>query len=291
MESGPIILSFDVEEHHRIEAAAGYNCPDSQRAYYSGRMEVMTRKLIELLAEYDVKATFFIVAQIAAQRPKLVRDISAAGHEIASHSWDHRRVHGFSPAAFASDVRQSRDALEQATGIAVRGFRAPTFSIVRQTAWAIDVLAQAGLDYDSSIFPVRHDRYGIPEAPRTPFMAVGALGRIVELPPVTLRYLRFNVPVAGGGYFRLFPLAVLEAGVRQMHRLQPAAAMLYFHPWEFDPDQRRLPLSRLSSWRTYVGTHRSTARFRRLLSRHKFQRAIEFVEGLRKQSLPEFAVM
>jgi len=290
MSSGSIILSFDVEEHYRIEAAVGIDCPQSLRDDYAARMDTTTRKLLDLLARHDTHATFFIVGQIAVSHSKLVRDIQAAGHEIASHSWDHRSVHRFTPAGFADDLKRSKDALEQAAGVEVRGFRAPTFSVVRQTAWAIDVLAGLGFDYDSSIFPVRHDRYGIPDAPRTPFMAVGARLRLIELPPVTLRYLRFNIPVAGGGYFRLFPLAFLEAGVRQTQKLEPAAAMLYFHPWEFDEDQPRLPLSRLSRFRTYVGTKRSTGRLERLLTRHRFRRAIDVVEELQGKALPEFVV-
>lgn len=288
MDSKPIILSFDVEEHYRIEAAAGYDCPAPLRDDYAARMDTTTRRLLDLLAEHQATATFFIVGQIAVSHPKLVRDIHAAGHEIASHSWDHRRVHVFTPGTFAEDLHRSKDALEQAAGVAVRGYRAPTFSIVRQTLWAIDVLAEAGFAYDSSIFPVRHDRYGIADAPRTPFQVIGTRSRMLELPPVTLRCLRLNVPVAGGGYFRLFPLSVMERGVRQVLKLQPAAAMLYFHPWEFDPDQPRLPLSRLSRWRSYVGTNRSTARLGRLLSRHRFRRAIDVAEELHGQVLPEY---
>jgi polysaccharide deacetylase family protein (PEP-CTERM system associated) len=290
MEPGRIVLSFDVEEHHRIEAAAGYDCPSSICADYAVRMETATRRLLELLAQHAAQATFFVVGQIAVTHAKLIRDIYMAGHEIASHSWDHRRVHRFTPPEFAADLHKSKDALEQASGTAVRGYRAPTFSVVRETGWAIDVLAEAGFTYDSSIFPVRHDRYGIPDAPRTPFVAIGARGRLLELPPTTLRYCRFNLPVAGGGYFRLFPLGLLEAGVRQVQQLQPAAAMLYFHPWEFDADQPRLPLSRLSRWRTYVGTKSSLKRLDRLLSRHRFCRAMDVANELEGQALPEFRV-
>ncbi|MCE9532409.1 MAG: polysaccharide deacetylase family protein [Planctomycetes bacterium] len=290
MDPKPVILSFDVEEHYRIESAAGYDCPALQRDVYSARMETTTRKLLDLLADYDVRATFFIVGRIAESHPRLVRDIHAAGHEVASHSWEHRRVHHFTPATFAEDLHKSKDALEQATGMVVQGYRAPTFSVVRETGWAIDVLAEAGFQYDSSIFPVRHDRYGIADAPRSPFLAIGSQHRLFELPPVTLRWFNFNIPVAGGGYFRLFPLGILEAGIRQANLLQSPAAMLYFHPWEFDPDQPRLPLSRLSGFRTYVGTQRSFSRLRKLLTRHRFQRAIDVVEQLKGQTLPEFRV-
>ncbi len=244
-----------------------------------------------MLALHDAKATFFIVGQLAQSHPLLIRDIHRAGHEIASHSWDHRRVHCFTPAQFAEDLHKSKDALEQVCGERVQGFRAPTFSIVRQTGWAIDVLAEAGFTYDSSIFPVRHDRYGIPNAPRVPFYAVAHRCRMLELPPTTLRGLGYNLPVAGGGYFRLFPLVLMEAGVRQVLRSYPSAAMLYFHPWEFDANQPRLPLSRLSRWRTYVGTQRSLARLGKLIKRHRFCRAIDLVQRLQSVTLPEFSVL
>jgi len=285
-----VMLTFDVEEHHRIEAAYGWECPPERKREYADRLGASTRRLLDALAEHSALATFFIVGEIAVTHPKLVRDIAAAGHEIASHSWDHRRVHRFTAESFAEDLRKSRDALEQASGTAVVGFRAPTFSIVRETSWAIDVLAECGFEYDSSIFPVRHDRYGIADAPRGPFLARGTSRTMLELPPVTLRLGKFNLPVAGGGYFRLFPLALLHAGVWQTSSLDPPAAMLYFHPWEFDPDQPRLPLSRLSRFRTYVGIGRALPRFKKLLTRYRFARAIDVVKSLRSRPLPEFQV-
>jgi polysaccharide deacetylase family protein (PEP-CTERM system associated) len=160
------------------------------------------------------RATFFIVGQIARHQPSLVRAIHQAGHEVASHSWDHRSVRRLTPAAFREDVRQSKDALEQVTGEAVRGYRAPTFSILRKTAWALDVLAELGMEYDSSIYPVRHDRYGVHAAPRGPFMARGFQHAIVELPPATLRLFSMNLPMGGGGYFRMFPLLMTEWAMR-----------------------------------------------------------------------------
>jgi polysaccharide deacetylase family protein (PEP-CTERM system associated) len=208
------------------------------------------------------------------------------GHEVASHSWDHRRVHHFKPDTFREDVRTSVDALRQAGGAPVVGFRAPTFSVMRSTAWAIDVLAELGLRYDSSIFPVRHDRYGVPDAPRSPFMVRGERHELLELPPLTLRAFGHNLPVAGGGYFRLFPLFLMEQGIRKM----PTSSVLYFHPWEFDPDQPRLPLNRAARFRTYVGIGRSRARLARLLSRHRFGRLIDRVEELSaaRDTLPRF---
>jgi polysaccharide deacetylase family protein (PEP-CTERM system associated) len=287
-----VILSFDVEEHHRIEAAAGLTVSAGLQAHYRDRMDASTRWLLEQLAALEVKATFFIVGEIARDNPGLVRDIHRAGHEVASHGWDHRRVHRFTPAAFREDVRKSKDALEQVTGERVVGYRAPTFSVMAETAWAIDVLAEEGLDYDSSIYPVRHDRYGVPRAPRGPFRAGGLERAILELPPATLRLLWNRLPAGGGGYFRLFPLAVMCRAIEQTHReCHPPVAMLYFHPWEFDPGQLRLPLRGLNRLRTYVGIGRTQKRLRTLLNGYSFSRAVDVASRLRAgRALPRFTV-
>lgn len=281
----PVVLSFDVEEHDRIEAAVGLSVSSELKHTYAERMEVVTRRLLDQLATAgDVKATFYIVGQIGETRPRLVRAIADAGHEIGSHSYDHVRIHRHTPKSFAEDLRRSVGALEQAAGVPVVGFRAPTFSLTRQTAWAADVLLASGLRYDSSLFPVRHDRYGVPDAPRVPFWLTAAGGRILELPPLSYRLLGLNLPVAGGGYFRLFPPKVMAAGIRQMDGDPAALAMLYFHPWEFDPDQPKLPLGPLSRWRTYVGIGNSVARLGALLDRYRgrFRRAIDVVEELER---------
>lgn len=281
-----IILSFDVEEHYRIEAARELTISGQQKSHYAQRLDYSTRWLLDQLAERAVLATFFVVGEIAEVNPGLVRAIAEAGHEVASHSWNHQRVHHFTPATFRADVLRSKYALEQVAGTAVVGFRAPTFSIVRQTLWAIDVLAEMGMLYDSSIYPVRHDRYGVPDAPRWPFLARGETCSLLELPPATWRVLGANLAVGGGGYFRLFPLAVMRRGIAQTLRQgQPPVAMLYFHPWEFDPEQERLPLSRLSRFRTYVGLTRARERLEALLNQHVFERAVDVAEMLDSRSL------
>lgn len=285
------VLSFDVEEHHRIEAAAGLVVPALRQRVYGDRMERVTRDLLDRLAAAGVRATFFVVGDIAVSRPRLVRAIHAGGHEVASHSWAHSRVCRFDPKSFREDLIRSKDELEQVTGHRVVGFRAPTFSVVRQTGWAVDVLADCGFEYDSSIFPVRHDRYGIPDAPRGPFVAAGAERELLELPPLTYRVAGWNLPVAGGGYFRLFPPALMRAGLAQAARSAgPSVAVLYFHPWEFDPDQPRLPLSRFGRWRTYVGIGRTADRLSRLLAEYSFSRAVDVVRELPTADLPRFQV-
>lgn len=288
-----VILSFDVEEHFRIEAASGLDVDPTLRAYYAGRVAPVTRWLLELLDRRGIKATFFIVGELARDQPDLVREIHRAGHEVASHGWDHRRILEMTPEAFRDDLRRSKDVLEQITGTSVLGYRAPTFSIVRQTAWAIDVLAEEGLLYDSSIYPVRHDRYGVPGAPRGPFFARGSLGEILELPPAMLRIINTRIPAGGGGYFRFFPLAVMGRAIEQTCReCRPPVAMLYFHPWEFDPDQRQLPLQRMRTFRTYVGVRRSQDRLDRLMSRYCFARAKDVASQImpRQSELPRYIV-
>jgi polysaccharide deacetylase family protein (PEP-CTERM system associated) len=291
-EPGHVILSFDVEEHHRIEAAAGVAVASRQRARYRQRLGPATYWLLEQLAEHNHRATFFVVAKIAEHNPGIIRAIHEAGHEVASHGWDHQRVHNFTPATFREDVRRSKETLEQVTGAAVVGYRAPTFSIMRQTAWAIDVLVELGMHYDSSIYPVRHDLYGVPQAPRTPFHARGQSHGILEIPPATLRISGVTVPVGGGGYFRLLPLAILEHALRHAPAANHSSiSMLYFHPWEFDPQQARLPMKPLGRFRTYVGIHWSRPRLTELLSRsarYTFIRALDAVALLDRRPLPEF---
>jgi polysaccharide deacetylase family protein (PEP-CTERM system associated) len=289
-----VILSFDVEEHHRIEAAAGLAIDSSQAAHCALRMDLTTRWILEQLGSRGIKATFFIVGDIARSNPDLVRAIHQNGHEVASHGWDHRRVHHFTPETFREDALRSKEALEQVTGEAVVGYRAPTFSIVRQTAWALDVLAELGFLYDSSIYPVRHDRYGVPDAPRAPFLARGSVRHILELPPATWRMMMQNVPTGGGGYFRLLPLVVMRRAIDQIEReCRPAVATLYFHPWEFDTEQNQLPLPGLRRFRTYVGVSRTRARLAVLLGAYRFARAADVARRLRDNAheLPTFALL
>jgi polysaccharide deacetylase family protein (PEP-CTERM system associated) len=288
-----VILSFDVEEHYRIEAAAGLAISSECKGHYRDRLEVSTHWVLGELARRDIKATFFIIGETAIENRQLVLDIFRAGHEVASHGWDHRRLHHFTPSTFRKDVLNSKDALERITGEAVVGYRAPTFSIVRDTAWALDVLAEAGIQYDSSIFPIVHDRYGIPDAPRFPFRARGPTQEVLELPPASWRVLRHNIPAGGGGYFRLLPPWVLRRAIHQVRRQgHPPVATLYFHPWEFDPEQHKLPLGWLGRLRTYAGISHSRGRLAALLGEYAFVRAVDVARHLRKRAdaLPSFAV-
>ena len=288
------VLSFDVEEHYRIEAAAGMTCSASQISNYRDRACSSTRRLLDILADTQCHATFFMVGELAVKCPDLVREIHDSGHEVASHGWDHRPATRLTPTGFRDDVTKCKDALEQIIGGPVHGYRAPTFSIMKETAWAIDELIEAGYTYDSSIFPVHHDRYGVADAPTKPFRCYGRheqLG-IIELPPLTLRTGFANIPIGGGGYFRLFPLTFLKAAIWFNRGQVPAVAMLYFHPWEFDPRQPKLPLKTTNRWRTYVGIRRSESRLKQILQQFtsitQFRSAIDVVRELKSDQLLEY---
>ncbi|MGE3822486.1 MAG: XrtA system polysaccharide deacetylase [Isosphaeraceae bacterium] len=262
-----VILSFDVESHALIDAARGVHISASVKSACASRVASATSWLLDALAEHEVRATFFVLGEVAENSPEVVKSIHRAGHEVATHGCNHRRVLEMSPDDFRGDLCRARGLLEQLTGEAVLGYRAPTFSVTRRNPWAIDVLVEQGFLYDSSIFPVRHDRYGVPEAPRSPFLVRGRESAILEFPPATLRLAGMNLPVGGGGYFRLFPPTLLRQGLRQIETgCQPAIAMLYFHPWEFDPSQPRLKLRGLRRFRTYVGMRESRTRLTGLLS-------------------------
>lgn len=287
------VLSFDVEEHNRIEAASGVSCSDTQKKEYIARAETSTRKIVQILDEAEVKATFFVVGELALKFPRLIREIHDAGHEIASHGWDHQPAYRLSRAAFRKDITECKNVLEQIIGSPVYGYRAPTFSVMHKTVWAIDELVDAGYTYDSSIFPVHHDRYGVPKAPTKPFWCFGMSHRkcLLEIPPLTLRSGLMNLPIAGGGYFRILPLIMMKAGIWLNRDENPSVSMLYFHPWEFDAHQPKLPITGVSRWRTYVGIGRSIGRLRRILrftSVTNFQRAIDVANHLKRSSLHEF---
>jgi polysaccharide deacetylase family protein (PEP-CTERM system associated) len=276
-----VVLSFDVEEHYQIEAARGLGVNPSLASVYRERLKPSVDWILRELDEANIKATFFVVGELAQRQPGLVKAIARAGHEVASHGWDHEPITRLTPDSFRADVARGKDVLEQIIGAPVVGYRAPTFSILRETSWAIDILADLGMRYDSSIYPVRHDRYGIAAAPRAPFIAQSSSHALIELPPATWRILGMNVPVGGGGSFRLFPLWFMKQGLRQLRNLGGTrVAMLYFHPWEFDPDQPRLPLGRLARFRTYVGIKSSRCRLNKLLANYDFVRAIDVVQGV-----------
>lgn len=256
-------VTIDVEEYFHIEAAYG-RIPRDQWDDWPSRVERNVDLLLSLFHRLNQRGTFFILGHAAQRHAAMVRRIADAGHEIASHGTMHDRLHRLTPDTFRDDLLTSKRLLEDQTGKAVIGYRAPTFSVVPQTAWAIDVLAECGFQYDASIFPVRHQWYGVPSAPDRPFLVQGRQGgaTLLEVPPLTwspggllkplARSRGGKLPVAGGGYFRLLPLWFMKRGLAQAHE-QGRPAILYFHPWEFDPDMPRMPLSFTGKLRTYTG--------------------------------------
>ena len=282
------LISFDVEEYFQVEAAvAGVSREDWDR--WPSRVEPAVDVLLELLERHDARATFFILGWLAQRKDAMVRRIARAGHEIASHGMSHRMIGGLTPQEFARDVGDSRRLLQDLSGQEVLGYRAPTFSVTHKTAWALDALVEAGYVYDSSVFPIRHDRYGVPDAPRFAHRAVGpGGGTILEVPPLTWRLLGTNLPAGGGGYLRLLPVRLIGRALRAAQR-RGHSAMIYLHPWEVDPDQPVLPMGRFSRWRHRVGLGRTAAKLDWLLGRFRFATVRDRLRPLTEQAREEFA--
>lgn len=263
-------LTFDVEEYFHAEAFAEVARPEEWPTLES-RVVAATERILDLLAESGTRATFFVLGWVAERHPSLVRAIHDQGHEVACHGYGHQMITRLSRAQFAADVERAKATLEDATGRAVIGYRAPTFSVVRETLWSLEILAETGFRYDSSIFPIVHDRYGIPDAPRFPHRRPAGQGSgIAEFPLSTVVRLKWRFPVAGGGYFRLLPYAVTAWALRQLNRKENQPAIVYLHPWEIDPDQPRLPVGHLTRFRHSVNTRTTESKLRRLVRDFRF---------------------
>jgi polysaccharide deacetylase family protein (PEP-CTERM system associated) len=258
-------LSFDVEDYYQVSNFESFVRFDGWTKFES-RVERNTRGILDLLAELQQTATFFVLGWEAERFPKLVRDIAAAGHELATHGYRHRLIYDLTPDEFRADLRKSIDLIEQAGGQKVLGHRAASFSITTQSLWAIDVMQQEGLKYDSSIFPTRHPRYGIPDAPRAPHEIRPGFW---EFPMATVKLGHANLPIAGGGYFRLYPLAMTRWGIRRINAEQ-RPVIVYLHPWEFDPGQPRLQASLQARFRHYNNLDKTAPRLRRLCREFSF---------------------
>ncbi len=249
-----------------------------------------TRRLLDLFARRNAKATFFFLGWIAERLPDLVADVHAAGHEIGSHGYDHRLLPDLGQAGFRDDLERTATILQGLTGKRPTAFRACTWSIGKRTPWAIDELLRSGITLDSSIQPVRHPDYGVPGAPTTPYRLRGAGGELLELPPLTWDVCGRHLPVGGGGYLRLFPLALLRAGLRQKQRAG-VPGCLYLHPWEVDPQQPRQRLGLFRGFRHYVNLHRTLPKLDRLLAEFPFvglQAAVDQRSASWAAKLPAF---
>jgi polysaccharide deacetylase family protein (PEP-CTERM system associated) len=263
---GPVInaMTVDVEDYFHVSVFDGV-VPRSRWDRLESRVCANTERLLAMFDDAHVRATFFVLGWVAERHPALVRRIAAEGHEIASHGFAHRLVYDQTPAAFRDDVTRAKAVLEEASGFEVVGFRAPSFSITPRSLWALDVLIEAGYRYDASVFPIRHDRYGIPVSARHPYRIEREGGDLIEVPASTARLFGVNLPVGGGGYFRMLPYAWTRWGLTRINNVEGRPAVFYLHPWELDPDQPRLSVGTLSRFRHYANLSATDERLARLL--------------------------
>lgn len=282
--------TIDVEDYYQVSAFERI-VDRSQWNGFDSRVVASTRRILEILDRRSTRATFFTLGWVAEREPKLVREIADAGHEIGCHSHLHRLVYSLDRESFRMDLRESKDALEQATGKPVRSYRAPSFSITHRSVWALEVLIEEGFLHDSSIFPICHDRYGIPSAPTGPFVVQTASGNITEFPPTIYKAWKWNVPVAGGGYFRLYPYQITKQFAKAVNR-DGRPVNLYLHPWEFDPDQPRMGgISALTRFRHYVNLRSTARKFSRFLSHASFDTMSASLAAASAAGLPKLRVV
>lgn len=271
-------FTVDVEEHFQVSAMEPYVPRDTWDRQES-RVARNTQVILDLLARHGARGTFFTLGCVAEKHPALVKSIAAAGHEMASHGWDHRRVTQLTPEEFRDQARRSKAFLEDLTGTPCVGYRAPSYSIVAGREWALDILVEEGYRYDSSLFPVKRSGYGYASGERDPHWLARPSGRLAEIPPTTLRAVGRNLPAAGGAYFRLFPYALVRAGLRQAAK-RGVAGTFYIHPWEVDPGQPRISVSALTRVRHYVGLGAVPGRLDRLLREFPFTSIMPGLGGL-----------
>jgi polysaccharide deacetylase family protein (PEP-CTERM system associated) len=292
----PVVNAFsiDVEDYFQVAALAPAVPRESwpTREY---RVERNTEVILNLLAERGISGTFFILGWCGERSPALIRRIAAAGHEIACHGFSHRLIYEQTPEEFREEAGRSKHFLEDTIGAAVTGYRAASFSITKRSLWALDALIDLGFEYDSSVFPIRHDRYGIPGASRDIGPIPAPSGRmIVEFPMSAASFGGLRVPVSGGGYFRLLPYAVTRAGLKQINERAGQPFTFYLHPWEVDPGQPRLKVKAFSRFRHYNNLHKCEGRLRRLLGEFQFSTMRDVLESRgmlkkREEKTPQLA--
>jgi polysaccharide deacetylase family protein (PEP-CTERM system associated) len=267
-------MSVDVEDYFQVSAFEGI-VPRDQWDRQESRVQANVERLLRIFDEAGVRATFFVLGWVGERLPGMVRRIASLGHEVASHGYAHRLVYDGTPDAFREDIKRAKDILESTVGVPVLGYRAPSYSITRRSLWAIDVLIEEGFAYDASIFPIVHDRYGIPGSPRRPFLIQRACGSIVEAPPSTIRMAGLTLPISGGGYFRIAPYAFTRWGLARLNRRDQQPAFFYVHPWEIDPEQPRLPANAIGRFRHYRNLDKTESRLRTLLREFAFGRVCD----------------
>lgn len=274
------VLSVDVEDYFQVAALANA-FPVENWSKQTLRVEQNTQQLLDLFDEMQVKATHFVLGWVAERCPDLIKEIHNRGHEIASHGYSHQLIYQQSPEVFRDETFRSKATLEDIIGEQVHGYRAASYSITKQSLWALDILADAGFEYDSSIFPIRHDRYGIPGSPTEPYLLQTKTGKqLIEVPLSTEKVLGQTLPIAGGGYFRLYPYWLSRYFYRK--RVQQAKPFIfYLHPWEIDPEQPKVKnVSLLSRFRHYNNLDQCESRLRALLTEFSFGTMKEYIQQM-----------
>jgi polysaccharide deacetylase family protein (PEP-CTERM system associated) len=263
-------VTIDVEEYfHPTEVQAGVD--QGRWAALPSRIEGQLHQILELLDTKRTKATFFVLGWVAERNPRAIQEIVAAGHEIGCHSYSHRLVYSLTPEEFRRDTRLATAAIQDACGVTPRVYRAPSYSITRESMWALEILVEEGFVSDSSIYPIAHDRYGIPGSNRYPYIIETPAGPIREFPIATVRLSKDRVvPIGGGGYLRLLPYRYTTAGIRRLNREENQPACIYFHPWEIDPEQPHLASGLIARLRTYTGVKGMVRKLDRLLTEFQF---------------------
>lgn len=273
-------LTVDVEDYFHV-AAFSQQIDPANWDQFPLRVERNTHRLLDLFAERGVRATFFVLGWVAERCPNLVRAIAHQGHEVACHGYSHQLIYGQTPAVFRAETIRAKACLEDQAQRPVLGYRAASYSITKRSLWALDILAELGFAYDSSIFPVHHDRYGIPGSPRWPYrLGTASGGSLIEFPPSTLVFGGYRLPVGGGGYFRIYPYWLTRLALSRINRTEGQPFIFYLHPWEIDPEQPRIHAGWLSTFRHYTNLSRCEAQLRRLLRDFQFAPARDVLGGL-----------
>lgn len=283
-------LTIDVEDYFQVTAFERHIKPD-QWDTYPLRVVDNTLRILDILDEYGLRATFFVLGWVADRRPALVREISRRGHEIACHGYGHQLIYRLSPQEFRADVSKAKAILEDLCGERVNGYRAPSYSITAKSLWALDILVEEGFSYDSSIFPITHDIYGIPGGKRFPHEISTHAGNIHEFPittfPLKFGWWQSQVPVAGGGYLRLFPAPLVAWAIQAINTKEKQPAIIYFHPWEIDPQQPRIKAGIKSRFRHYLNLGRMELKIRYLLNNFRFSPATDILNAAAVSTCPD----
>ena len=273
-------MTIDVEDYFHVSAFAAHVRP-SEWEGYECRVEANTEKLLDVFDTGGIKATFFVLGWVAERYPALIKGIASRGHEIACHGYSHRLVYNQSPAEFRAETELAKRLLEDLVQMPVQGYRAASYSITAKSMWALDTLVELGFSYDSSIFPVRHDRYGVPGSPRAPYRLRTPAGySILEFPLTTVELGRYRLPVSGGGYFRLFPYFLTKMALASVNQKERRPFIFYLHPWEVDPAQPRIETSWFSHFRHYNNLDQCEPRLRQLMKDFDFGTVSEILQNL-----------